>query len=95
MSMFTRSTVRSAAAITVLAAALSLGACAKAGADTTCKDFLKMSESDQNQQVVKLYKDKHDSEPAAAATTGLRTEAVTYCSTVGKPDTKIKEIPIS
>ncbi|GAA4384314.1 hypothetical protein [Tsukamurella soli] len=74
---------------------LSLGGCAKAGADTTCKDFLGMSSQDQTSQVSTLYKDKHGSEPAALAATALQQEAIAYCNTAGRSDSKIKEIPIS
>lgn len=86
---------RSVAVIAALAAALALGGCAKAGADTTCRDFVAMSEADQTEQVQKMYKDKHGEEPAAGAATALRAEAIAYCKTAGKEDTKIKEVPIS
>ncbi|CAM3726207.1 hypothetical protein ACXYTP_21235 [Tsukamurella ocularis] len=86
---------RSVVVVSALVAALMLGGCAKAGADTTCKDFLAMSEADQSEQVQKMYKDKHGEDPAAGAATALRAEAVAYCSTAGKEDTKIKEVPIS
>ncbi len=93
--MTVRESIRPIAMAAALIAALTLGGCAKAGAETTCKDFVAMSESDQNEQVQKMYKDKHGTDPAAGATTALRAEALTYCKTVGKEDTKIKEVPIS
>lgn len=86
---------RAVAVIAALAATLALGGCAKAGADTTCKDFVAMSEADQTEQVQKMYKDKHGEEPAAGTATALRAEAIAYCKTAGKEDTKIKEVPIS
>ena len=41
----------------VVSVPLILSGCAKAGGDTTCKDFLGMSQDDQQAQVSKLYKD--------------------------------------
>lgn len=82
-----------AAAVVVFA--LALGGCAKQGGDTTCEDYLKMSDADQREQVTKLYKDKHEQEPSALVTTGLQQQALVYCKTAGKADSKIKEIPIS
>lgn len=82
-------------AMSVIAAPLMLGGCAKAGADTTCKDFVGMSQNDQKAQVSKLYKDKHGSEPADLVAVGLQQEAVVYCNTEGHSDSKIKEIPLS
>ena len=90
-----REASRSVVVTVALMTALVLGGCAKAGAETTCKDFVGMSESDQNEQVQKMYKDKHGTDPEAGTSTALRAEALTYCKTVGKEDTKIKEVPIS
>lgn len=81
--------------VVALVAALALGGCAKAGADTTCKDFVAMSEADQSEQVQRMYNAKHGEDPSAGATTALRTETVVYCKTAGKEDTKIEEVPIS
>lgn len=90
-----RQAFRPVIATTALVAALALGGCSKAGAETTCKDFVAMSEADQDEQVQKMYKDKHGSDPAAGAVTALRAEAVVFCKTAGKEDTKIKEVPLS
>lgn len=90
-----RGAARSVLVATVLVAGLSLGGCAKAGADTTCKDFVGMSEADQSEQVQKMYKDKHGVDADAGTTTALRAEALAYCQTAGKEDTRIKEVPIS
>jgi acid stress chaperone HdeA len=79
----------------IIAVLLGTGACAKAGADTTCKDYVKMSQSDQESQVSKLYKDKHGDDPSGLILTGLQQEALAYCNTAGHSDSKIKEIPLS
>ncbi|MDF0532409.1 hypothetical protein P0W64_09035 [Tsukamurella sp. 8F] len=84
-----------AAAIAIALLPLGLVGCAKAGADTTCKDFLGMSADDQKAQVSKLYKDKHDRDPSGLELSGLQTEASVWCNTAGHADSKIKEIPIS
>lgn len=83
------------AGIVVVMFTLALGGCAKQGGDTTCADYLKMSDSDQRDQVAKLYKDKHNEEASALIITGLQTQASGFCNTAGKADSKIKEIPIS
>ncbi|MET9328675.1 hypothetical protein [Tsukamurella sp. NPDC003166] len=79
----------------LLAVAFVLVGCTKQGGDTTCENYQKMSDSDQRDQVTKLYKDKHDQEPSAIVVSGLQQQALLYCKTAGKPDSKIKEIPIS
>ena len=86
--------IRLGAAVLAVAA-LTLTGCTKQGGDTTCENYQKMSDADQREQVTKLYKDKHGEEPAAGAATALRAEAIAYCNTAGKEDTKIKEVPIS
>ncbi|GAA1088108.1 hypothetical protein [Tsukamurella spumae] len=79
----------------LLAIVFVLAGCTKQGGDTTCQNYLKMSDSDQREQVTSLYKDKHGDEPSALVVSGLQQQAILYCKTVGKPDSKIKEIPIS
>ncbi|KXO97780.1 hypothetical protein AXK61_21420 [Tsukamurella pseudospumae] len=79
----------------MLAVAFVLAGCTKQGGDTTCENYQKMSDSDQRDQVTKLYKDKHGDEPSAIVVSGLQQQAILYCKTAGKPDAKIKEIPIS
>ncbi|WP_019201704.1 hypothetical protein [Tsukamurella sp. 1534] len=74
---------------------LAFGGCAKAGGDTTCENYLKMSDGDQREQVGKLYKDKHGEDPSALVITGLQQQVSVWCKTAGKPDSPIKEIPIS
>ncbi|AUN39861.1 Uncharacterised protein (plasmid) [Tsukamurella tyrosinosolvens] len=86
--------IRLGAAVLAVAA-LTLTGCTKQGGDTTCENYQKMSDADQREQVTKLYKDKHGDEPSALVITGLQQQAVVYCKTAGKPDSKIKEIPIS
>lgn len=83
-------------AVTLMALALALSGCTQQGGDTTCEDYLKMSDGDQRDQVTKLYKDKHnDEEPATLIVTGLQEQAKVFCQTSGNADSKIKEIPIS
>ncbi|TWS22685.1 hypothetical protein FK268_18305 [Tsukamurella sputi] len=86
--------VRFGAAVLAVAA-LTLTGCTKQGGDTTCENYQKMSDADQREQVTKLYKDKHNEEPSAIIVSGLQQQAIVYCKTTGKPDSKIKEIPIS
>lgn len=79
----------------IVSAVLVLSGCSKQGGDTTCENYQKMSDSDQRDQVAKLYKDKHGEDATALVITGLQQQAILYCQTAGKPDSKIKEIPIS
>ncbi|BDH56443.1 hypothetical protein [Tsukamurella sp. PLM1] len=83
-------------AVTVVALALAVSGCTAKGGDTTCEDYLKMSDGDQREQVTTLYKDKHDgAEPATLIVTALQEQARVYCKTAGNADSTIKEIPIS
>lgn len=86
-----------AAAMFALAALLS-SACAASqiintGGDTKCKDFTSQDEKKQNDEVTKMLKDKNGTDPANAEISATRLSALTYCQTLGKPDTKISEAP--
>lgn len=85
-----------AAAIATLA--LLSGACSASqvintGGDTKCKDFTTQDEKKQNDEVSKMLKDKNGGEPNNAEISVTRLSAMTYCQTVGKPDSKISEAP--
>ncbi|OBJ03978.1 hypothetical protein A5660_19600 [Mycobacterium alsense] len=86
------------AAATIATAALLSGACSASqivntGGDTKCKDFTSQDEKKQNEEVSKMLKDKSGSDPTNVEITATRLSAMTYCQTVGKPDTKISEAP--
>ncbi|BBY03408.1 hypothetical protein [Mycobacterium seoulense] len=80
-------------------AALSLSSACSAsqvintGGDTKCKDFTSQDEKKQNDEVSKMLKDKNGTDPANAEISATRLSALTYCQTLGKPDTKISEAP--
>jgi acid stress chaperone HdeA len=63
------------------------------GGDTKCKDFTAADEKTQNEAVAKMLKDEKGQEPATLETTGTRLSVITFCQTVGKQDSKIKEAP--
>ena len=63
------------------------------GGDTKCKDFTTQDEKKQNDEVSKMLKDKSGADPSNLQITATRLSALTYCQTVGKPDTKISEAP--
>lgn len=63
------------------------------GGDTKCKDFTTQDEKKQNEEISKMLKDKSGAEPNNLELTATRVSAMTYCQTVGKPDTKISEAP--
>lgn len=80
------------------AAALMSGACSPSqvintGGDTKCKDFTTQDEKKQNDEVSKMLKDKSGADPSNVEISATRLSAMTYCQTVGKPDTKISEAP--
>lgn len=63
------------------------------GGDTTCKDFQGADEKTQNESITKMLKDEGKNEPANAELTGTRLAITTFCQTVGKQDSTIKEAP--
>jgi acid stress chaperone HdeA len=86
-----------AAAMIAIAALLS-GACSASqiintGGDTKCKDFTTQDEKKQNDEVSKMLKDQHGTDPSNLEISATRLAAMAYCQTVGKPDTKISEVP--
>ncbi|OBB68393.1 MULTISPECIES: hypothetical protein [unclassified Mycobacterium] len=87
-----------AAATFAIAAVLLSSACSASqvintGGDTKCKDFTSQDEKKQNDEVSKMLKDKNGTDPANAEISATRLSALTYCQTLGKPDTKISEAP--
>ena len=85
-------------ATVITVAALLSGACSASqiintGGDTKCKDFTTQDEKKQNDEVTKMLKDKNGTDPSNIEISATRLSALTYCQTVGKPDTKISEAP--
>ena len=88
---------QTSAALIALAVLLT-GACSASqfintGGDTKCKDFITQDQKKQNDEVSKMLKDKGGTDPANIEITATRLSALTYCQTVGKPDTNISEAP--
>jgi acid stress chaperone HdeA len=63
------------------------------GGNTRCKDFTTQDEKKQNDEISKMLKDKSGAEPNNLQISATRLSALTYCQTVGKPDSKIAEAP--
>lgn len=63
------------------------------GGNTKCKDFTTQDEKKQNEEISKMLKDKSGAEPNNLQISATRLSALTYCQTVGKPDSKISEAP--
>ncbi|MDF3337776.1 hypothetical protein ACP6C7_11375 [Mycolicibacterium septicum] len=78
-----------------LATGLVLVGCSPAitGGDTKCKDFIGQDEKTQNEAVSKMLKDEKGTDAAQLEITGTRLAVQTFCQTVGKEDSKIKEAP--
>lgn len=66
---------------------------AASGGDTTCKDFIAADQQAQNDAVAKMLKDEKGADASQMEITGTRIAVQTFCQTVGKPDSKIKETP--
>lgn len=63
------------------------------GGNTRCKDFTTQDEKKQNDEISKMLKDKSGAEPHNLQISATRLSALTYCQTVGKPDSKISQAP--
>jgi acid stress chaperone HdeA len=63
------------------------------GGDTKCKDFTSQDEKKQNDEVSKMLKDKSGTDPTNVEISATRLSVMTYCQTLGKPDSKISEAP--
>jgi acid stress chaperone HdeA len=86
------------AAAAIAIAALLFSGCSASqivntGGDTKCKDFTTQDEKKQNDEISKMLKDKHGADPNGVEITATRLSAMTYCQTIGKPDSKISEAP--
>lgn len=77
----------------LLCSACSASQVINTGGDTKCKDFTSQDEKKQNDEVSKMLKDKNGTDPSNAEISATRLSALTYCQTLGKPDTKISEAP--
>jgi acid stress chaperone HdeA len=90
--------MKQTAAAAIAFGALLSGACSASqiintGGDTKCKDFITQDEKKQSDEVTKMLKDKNGTDPTNVEITATRLSAMTYCQTLGKPDTKISEAP--
>ncbi len=63
------------------------------GGDTKCKDFTTQDEKKQNDEVSKMLKDKSGADPSSIEISATKLSVMTYCQTLGKPDSKISEAP--
>ncbi len=77
----------------LLSSACSASQVINTGGDTKCKDFTSQDEKKQSDEVSKMLKDKNGTDPSNAEISATRLSALTYCQTLGKPDTKISEAP--
>ena len=81
-------------AAAMAAGALLSGCGAKVeGGDTECKDFISANDADQQTAVSKMLKDEKGTDAAQLEITGTRLSVQTFCQTIGKEDSKIKEAP--
>ena len=85
--------VLAASAATAVISGCSASEIVNTGGDTKCKDFVTQDEKKQNDEVSKMLKDKSGADPTNVEISATRLSAMTYCQTLGKPDTKISEAP--
>jgi acid stress chaperone HdeA len=93
-----RQMMKQIAATAIAITALVCSACSASqvintGGDTKCKDFTTQDEKKQNDEVSKMLKDNSGADPTNIQISATRLSAVTYCQTLGKPDSKISEAP--
>jgi acid stress chaperone HdeA len=77
----------------LLSSACSASQIINTGGDTKCKDFTSQDEKKQNDEVSKMLKDKSGTDPTNVEISATRLSVMTYCQTLGKPDSKISEAP--
>jgi acid stress chaperone HdeA len=63
------------------------------GGDTKCKDFTQQDEKKQNEEMSKMIKDRGGAEPSNIELSATRLSVMTYCQTMGTPDSKISQAP--
>lgn len=90
--------MRRIAPATIAIAALLFSGCSASqvintGGDTKCKDFTTQDEKKQKDEISKMLKDKNGTEPNNMEISATRISAITYCQTVGTPESKISEAP--
>jgi acid stress chaperone HdeA len=78
---------------TLLFSGCSVSQLVNTGGDTKCKDFTTQDEKKQDEEVSKMLKDRSGADPASLQITANRVSLQTWCQTLGKPDSKISEMP--
>jgi acid stress chaperone HdeA len=63
------------------------------GGDTSCKDYSGADDKTQNDAVSKMLKDEKGTDATQIEITATKLAVGTWCSSLGKPDSKIKEAP--
>jgi acid stress chaperone HdeA len=88
--------MRPIAPATIAIAMLLFSGCSQiinTGGDTKCKDFTTQDEKKQNEEISKMLKDKSGADPSNIEISATKISVMTYCQTLGKPDSKISEAP--
>lgn len=85
-------------AAAVAVAALSISGCSASqvvntGGGTKCKDFVTQDEQKQDSEITKMLKDANGSDPSKLELRTSRRSALTYCQTLGTPDSAISNAP--
>ena len=84
---------RAAAIVTGLVAlTLSISGCGNKGGATTCGEFLKMNDQQQEQVIVRFMKEKGDTNPAQGKVSLSVLSAIGYCNTWGGASDPISNI---
>lgn len=79
------------AACSTMLSACSLGSAASKGGDTTCAEYLKMS-NDEKTEAIKLLLEEKDDDPSNGAISTAKMSATLFCKTAGSDNSRIREI---
>jgi lipoprotein len=78
-------------ACSTMLSACSLGSAASKGGDTTCAEYLKMSNDEKAEEIKFLLKEKDDG-PSNGAISTAKMSATLFCKTAGSDNSRIREI---
>lgn len=91
-SIFRRATAWLLSGLLVLGVLAGCGGTANAGGSTTCKDYMSMSSSKQEDVIKKFFEEKGNSNPSGFDVRLSLESAKLYCSTVGTDSSPIRNI---
>lgn len=92
VAIFRRGIVWLLSGFLVLGALAGCGGTANAGGNTTCKDYMGMSNSKQEEVIKKFFSEKGNSNPSGFDVRLSLESARLYCNTIGTDSSPIRNI---